>query len=92
MHTKHTTENAAREAARKLGNVGVQIVLSKDQHDRPMYFVERHEEASMIRNWERLVYSGLGKNCRPKKEPKQPTAAQVNHMNGRILGNFFASL
>lgn len=66
MQTKHTSEIAARKAARALGNTIVQIVASfqnpkEGRHD-PMtfFYLESDNDMSMIRNWEKLVYSGKG--------------------------------
>lgn len=66
MQTKHTTEDAAREAARKLGRETVQIVESKNEGLKDngpwIYYLESglDLENGMIRSWERLVYSGKG--------------------------------
>jgi len=67
MQTKHDTEIAAREAARKLGNAHVQIVESRHMpaegrhNPATVYYVEGDDCSLMIRNWERLVYSGKGR-------------------------------
>lgn len=78
--SRHSTEDAARAAARKLGNLECQIVESRDvtknvtkhatgstiewvRGDVPVFYVERGEGMSMIRNWERLVFEGRGRSA-----------------------------
>lgn len=69
MQTKHTTEQEARETAQKLGDESCQIVESNDNHAFPekgaavFFYVESGDNFSLIRNWERLVYSGPGKGA-----------------------------
>lgn len=56
MQTKHDTESAAREAARKLGKTHVTIIESRDA-----YYVET--DAGIIRSFERVAYEGEGRKA-----------------------------
>jgi hypothetical protein len=67
MQKIYPTEAEAREAARKLGGVRVQIVESKREGYRDtgpwVFYLETDEGSrysSFVRAWERLVYSGRG--------------------------------
>lgn len=91
MATKHTSENAARAAARRLGTARVQIIHGRDQNDQWVYFVDLEENVGIVRNWERVVYAGQGRNARARPAPK-PTPAQVLELEKRILGKFFFGL
>lgn len=65
--TKHITEAEARNHARAWGNEHVQIVESKTGGQRDIgpfvFYLESEDSVSMIRNWERLVYSGPGRKA-----------------------------
>lgn len=96
MQSKHISEIAAREAAFKFGNQQVTIIESKaDGYSDPgpwVFYVESGQPI-MVRSWEREVYSGKGRDALPNAKKKlKPTTAQVNNMNAKILGNFFAKL
>jgi hypothetical protein len=58
MKTKHSTEKAAREEARKHGENYVQIIESNGS-----FYVESGDEMDMIRSWERVVFLGDGKDA-----------------------------
>lgn len=58
MQLKFHSEYAAIEAAKKINGI-VQIVESNGE-----FFVEDENDSSIIRNWERLVYSGEGKKVK----------------------------
>lgn len=64
--TKHETEDQARVAARRLGKTDCQIIESKSKGQKDVgpwvFYLETDDEqaCSMVRSWERLVYSGPG--------------------------------
>lgn len=58
MKAKHTTEKAARADARKCGDHYTQIVESNGS-----FYVESDDDVSMVRNWERTVFRGDGKDA-----------------------------
>ena len=62
MIAKHETEDAAIIAAKKLGKTDCQIVESKGD-----FYLETKHDISMIRSWERLVYSGPANKAAAKQ-------------------------
>lgn len=63
MNAGFESEAVARERAKKdMPSKRVTIIESRGQ-----FYVEPSDEASMIRSWEREVYTGPGKGAVPRK-------------------------
>ena len=69
MQNIYPDEDAAREAARKLGETRIQIVQSKRNGYRDpgpwVFYLETPDDRghALIRSWESLVYLGKGRDA-----------------------------
>lgn len=74
MQTRHESYQHAASSAWKHGQLEIQIVasLSNPQEGRfkkeAVFFLESGDDMTMIRNWERLCYSGPA-NGAPTSDP-----------------------
>ena len=74
MQTRHTSYQSAATAAWAFGKKHVQIIASMSNphagrfNPEPVYFLESDDDCGMVRNWERICYSGPA-NKAPTSDP-----------------------